>query len=145
MQNFGTPVKFINESYPLPLTFNTGISFMPLAAYSLPLGVSLDMSFPNDNTASWRVGTEYIAGQLISLRLGYNSQSDLTKDIITGSSFSKIDSNINLITGFVAGFGINIPLHRGYSGVTNGISLDYAFVPYGELGETHRMSLGIKW
>jgi len=145
VQNFGTPVKFINESYPLPLTFNAGISFLPLASHHLPLGISFDMSFPNDNAASWRLGTEYVASQLISLRLGYSSRNDNIKNILSGSSFGKSDSNFSIFTGFMAGFGVNIPLSRGSKKLTDRINLDYAFVPYGELGETHRISLGIKW
>jgi len=145
VQNFGTPVKFLDESYPLPLTFKTGVSFMPLAAYHLPLGLSLDVAFPNDSDAYWSLGTEYSAGQLLSLRVGYASRNDMNKDILMGTSFSKIDSNMSIFTGFMAGVGFNIPLSRGYSAVKNRMSLDYAFVPYGELGETHRISLGVKW
>ena len=36
------------------------------------------------------------------------------------------------LVGFAAGFGVKI----------SRLTLDYAFVPFGDLGDTHRMTLG---
>jgi hypothetical protein len=140
-QNIGTPVKFIDESYPLPLTFKAGASCMPLAAYKIPLGLSGDIEFPNDNDMSWRLGTEYVALQLISFRLGYTSRNETISD----NSLNNNPSNISTFTGFMAGLGLTIPLSRGHRSAKDIMTIDYAFVPYGELGETHRISMGIKW
>lgn len=144
VQNIGTPLKFIREEYPLPLTYKTGLSFAPFAA-SLPLLVSVDCSFPNDGDPSWKAGTEYSAGGMLQLRAGYINQDAPTRSALTGGALgASSDSAVTRLTGLMAGFGVNIPLSR-YSGSRDALNLDYAFVPYGELGDTHRISLGMKW
>lgn len=145
VQNVGTPVKFISEAYPLPMTWKAGVSFMPFVKSALPLMVSFDASFPNDNEMSWRVGTEYSAGSMLQLRAGYMNQDTMTRSALTGGNLGSSDSSIaTRLTGLMAGFGLNIPLNR-FSGSGSALSLDYAFVPYGELGNTHRISFGVKW
>jgi len=146
VMNVGTPVKFISEEYPLPLTLKTGVSFAPFAkSLSLPLMVSLDASFPNDSAANWSLGTEYSVGNMLQLRAGYLSQDSLTRGALMGGSIGSGDeSAITRLTGLMAGFGVKIPLSR-FSNSTQALNLDYAFVPYGELGDTHRISLGMKW
>jgi len=145
VQNLGTSEKFIDQSYPLPLTYKAGVSFLPLEAYRQPLCVSFDVEFPNDNDTSWKLGAEYVAARVISLRLGYASRIADVKDVITGSSFGSSSSATSAFTGFTAGVGFSIPLSRGSSSSSDRINVDYAFAPYGELGDTHTISLGIKW
>lgn len=143
--NVGAPVKFIREEYPLPLTYKAGFSFMPFVKSMLPLLVSVDASFPNDGDMGWRVGTEFAAGSILALRAGYINQDSVTRSALAGGEIGLAnDSVASRLTGLMAGFGINIPMGR-FSGSDGSLSLDYAFVPYGELGNTHRISLGVKW
>ncbi|MFH1368655.1 MAG: PorV/PorQ family protein [Elusimicrobiota bacterium] len=144
--NVGTPITFIRESYPLPLTYKAGISFAPLAkSLALPMLVSFDASFPNDGDMSWRIGTEFSAGSVLQLRAGYMNQDTLTRSALTGGKIGLTDNSaVTRLTGLMAGFGINIPMNR-FSGPGSMLNLDYAFVPYGELGNTHRISMGVKW
>jgi hypothetical protein len=146
VQNVGTPVKFIREEYSLPLTYKTGISFAPFArSLALPLLVSFDCDFPNDGEPNWKLGTEYSVGGMLQLRAGYINQDSLTRAALTGGTLgASSDSAVTRLTGLMAGFGVNIPLSH-FSGSKEALNLDYAFVPYGELGDTHRISLGMKW
>jgi len=119
ISNFGTTMKFNNESEKLPLLLKTGISSYVLQ----DLLVSLDINFPNDNNLYFNLGSEY--GVNISdksglfFRAGYDGRN---KDI-PGFNW------LNL------GFGIS------YSDIT----FDYAFVPYGDIGMTHMFSFSMKF
>jgi hypothetical protein len=146
IQNFGLPVKFIDESYPLPLTCKIGILASFEKRFALPLAVSVDLSMPTDNDFGWCLGTEYAATEMLTLRLGYSKIDQFTKDALTGGTIGAINNEtLTNFTGFAAGFGFNIPLKGWNSQVKDMLSFDYAFVPYGDLGNTHRISLGLKW
>lgn len=145
VQNIGTEMKFIDESYPLPVVWKAGLSVAPFGYGWLPLGLTGDISFPNDGDMSWRVGTEYFMGDILTLRLGYANQNSMTREALSGTTQGAPATNsLASLTGMMAGFGTRIPLSR-VMGAGGSISIDYAFVPYGELGNTHRISLGMKW
>lgn len=113
VQNIGTNVKFISDEYSLPLNIKLG-----LACYIDSNWIfSIDFNFPMDNSINFGIGAEYMYKLNdefgIICRAGYNSQS-------------------NVHNGLTVGGGIN------YLNWT----IDYAYVPYGDLGNTHRFSLG---
>ena len=119
VQNIGTKIKFVNEEDPLPFNVKVG------GAYALKdnwLAV-LDINAPIDSEVNVGAGTEYnykIKEKLdIFGRAGYN-----TRNIKTGG-----------LNGLTTGVGIK---YMDYS-------FDYAFVPYGKLGNTQRLSLSIKF
>jgi len=121
VQNLGTQVKLENDAFPLPLQFKVG------AGWKIPqknVTFVSDIIQPIDNKTSWNSGVEYYSkykfAELI-LRLGYRFQ------------FASPDPDV--ITGVTAGVGA----------VVFGSIIDYAFEPYGELGNTHRISLSFKW
>jgi hemolysin activation/secretion protein len=60
---------------------------------------------------------------MVAGRLGYNTQSQDTGGL----------------------HGLSMGLGLMYTDYAMNYSLDYAFVPYGELGNTHRISFGIKF
>ena len=117
--NFGTKMKFDKEAESLPFLFKVGGSHYILDN----LIVSLDLNFPQDNEVYIDFGTQYaieIADNLnFALRAGYEGRN---KDI-PGFNW------INL------GFGFE---YLDYI-------FDYAFVPYGDIGMTHRLSFSIKF
>jgi tetratricopeptide (TPR) repeat protein len=78
--------------------------------------VASDMVLPSDNDMSLNFGFEYRLWNLAAFRLGHNGRNDLDSGLTYG-----------------AGFG-NERLH-----------LDYAFVPFGKLGDSHRVSLGFRF
>lgn len=118
-QNIGTKMKFIDENETLPMAIKLG------GAYNIKDNwfVAVDVTAPNDNALNFGGGTEYTykvnEKTNIAGRIGYNT---ITKDV------------------------------GGFKGITAGLggsyldySLDYAFVPFGDLGNTHRISFGIKF
>ena len=78
--------------------------------------LSFDAVMPNDNDSYFCGGVEFPLGNFIALRGGYTTRNDAGQ-------------------GYSAGVGINI----------SGLSVDYAYVPYSDLGDTHRISLTMRW
>ncbi|MFH1860664.1 MAG: PorV/PorQ family protein [bacterium] len=76
------------------------------------LGV-LDMTIPTDNNLRIAAGIEYQLIPRLALRAGYSSNNDLDH-------------------GLSAGIGFN----------TESLQFDYALVPYGDVDNTHRVSVG---
>ncbi|MFQ6066916.1 MAG: PorV/PorQ family protein [bacterium] len=81
-----------------------------------PFTVALDLVKSTDDDTYYCVGAEWWIAGLMALRLGYKSNQD------TGS-------------GLTAGLGFKVAT----------VDLDYAYVDYGDLGNTHRISMGFKW
>ncbi len=73
---------------------------------------TLDEVVPADNTPFAALGLEYKIRKMVSIRLGYKGEK-------------KTDQKVSY------GFGFENPIFR----------LDYAFVPYDDLGNTHRISV----
>lgn len=115
IQNLGTEVKFIEEEGPLPLSIKLGVSYLRRICGE-SLTIALDGTMPNDNDFYICLGTEYWIRDLVGLRVGYRTNEDL------GS-------------GLRMGIGLKASI----------ISIDYALVPYGELGNTHRINLNINF
>jgi len=114
VQNFGTKMKFVEESFKLPLNFNVG------AAYKLldnALTFAVDANIPSDNDVNVGMGADYRVMGMFDLRVGYR--------------YTAGGNDLGIASGLRAGVGFGIGKYR----------LDYAFVPYGELGQTHRVSL----
>lgn len=133
VQNVGTKIRFIEESYPLPLNYKLGFAWQPLGSV---LSIAIDINKPIDNKINYHIGSEYWVGGVIALRAGYLHGDAVQRKALTGKSFGRTkDNEIIGLTGMMAGAGFRI---MGYG-------LDYAFVPYGELGNTHRISLDMKF
>jgi hypothetical protein len=120
VQNIGSRIKFIEKSYALPLSIRLGLSCRLGEKFVL----ALDGVAPIDNDPNVHVGCEYVLDVIksvaIAFRLGYKTTST---------------SDLDALSGLSAGLGFNI----------KGLNVDYAWVPYGDLGYTHRISLGIKF
>jgi len=82
------------------------------------LVLAVDVKIPVDNSISAHAGLEYRFANGVLIRGGYNT--------VTGLDFP---------SGLSAGLGYD----------NNEYQLDYAFVPYGNLGNTHRMSLTVRF
>lgn len=131
LTNLGTRVKFEEESYPLPLKFKAGAAG-ELAGGKLLL--ALDAEFPNDAPAAARLGAEYRGVEGMALRLGYRTYTGAQRDAVLAEGYGGV-SGFSSMYGFFAGVGF------AYSG----FKLDYALLPYGDLGSAHRFSLGLKF
>lgn len=126
VQNIGTEMKFIDEGDPLPMNIKVGCSYnlMPLISQSPNLLISaLDINKPIDNALRVNFGTEYSRNFgkniLLAARVGYKTNT---------KGYKAID-------GLCAGLGFGF---KDYF-------LDYAFTPYGDLGDTHRVSVIAKF
>ena len=130
--NMGTKVKFEDESFPLPLKLRAGAA---AAFKARKLLVALDAELPNDAPVTLRLGAEYRGVEPLAFRLGYKTSVGGQRDAILGSGFGNSATGVSAMYGFFAGFGFS------YADFT----LDYALLPYGDLGSAHRFSLGVRF
>ncbi|OGH60521.1 MAG: hypothetical protein A3G34_03610 [Candidatus Lindowbacteria bacterium RIFCSPLOWO2_12_FULL_62_27] len=80
------------------------------------LQIGADALKRRDAPFEYNVGLEYRPMKLLALRAGYSTENDLDD-------------------GLTAGFGIDV----------SSLHFDYAYVPYGDLGNTHRMTLTFRY
>ncbi len=123
VKNLGLQTKaFIKEKHDLPLMFDFGLGYSLLAD---ALKIGLNLYQPQGGNFNFNIGGEYCWKKLVSFRMGYKS---IGKDLKTGSDKDNL-------TGLTVGLGVNMKVYQ----------LDYAFVPFNELGNTHRLSFGLKF
>ncbi|MDE2491033.1 MAG: PorV/PorQ family protein [Elusimicrobia bacterium] len=121
LRNLGPGMKYDVQRNDLPLRLAFG------AAYALPGGHSFTAEWTNSPRGAgndFGVGGEYQALDGVFLRAGWTTQS-----AITGG------------TGFDAARGLTLGVGLGHGAWR----LDYAAVPMGELGSTHRFTLSARW
>ncbi|MEW6557896.1 MAG: PorV/PorQ family protein [Elusimicrobiota bacterium] len=121
-QNLGPKMTFISEGYNLPLTATLGAGYNIKNALTLALDIKQRIY---DNKTEISFGTEYISFNVLTLRVGYLLTNIRTYEHKNASGFS----------GFGGGLGFRI----------FNFSTDYAFVPYGDLGNTHRISFSVRF
>lgn len=113
--NVGGKLKYESASEELPMSVRAGAAFRPYRKLLL----AADAVFPKSNAMYPAVGTEWTLAEskttAVLLRAGVNGRRG--KDL-AGSGFS-------------GGAGIRLGAWR----------LDYSFVPYGELGDTHQIAI----
>jgi len=118
-RNFGPPIKIGSESDPLPMELGAGL----LWHFYKNFEIISDLKMPVDRSPYASIGAEMSFGlgrtDYGALRFGYDFRK--MKDIGPSAAFS-------------AGGGLGIGFLR----------IDYAWVPFGELGTTHRITLGFK-
>lgn len=76
----------------------------------------VDIAKPTDDDVYYCAGIEWWAWDGIALRVGYKTNQDIGEGLTAGLGFKK-----------------------------GKIQFDYAYVPYGELGDTHKVSLGMSF
>ncbi len=114
LQNIGPKMKIYKEKFTLPAILKVGL------AYRLPndkLLLVCDLKKPYDNKASIHLGLEYRVLESILLRGGFRYKFDNLEN--------------EPLTDLTCGVGF----------VIKDFKLDYAFVPYDKLEDTHRISL----
>jgi hypothetical protein len=115
VQNLGPQMSFIEDKFDLPVTYRIGAAYeAPLAKVNGELLVVGDAVVPNDGDAKAHFGLEFEYANVVALRFGYRTGWD----------------NHNVSVGLGA--------------KVRNLRLDYAYVPYySDLGDTHRISLGM--
>ncbi len=120
VQNLGMGLKFVDDRDPLPINVKIGSYYRLLSEQLL---LAADINLPADNRISFHTGAEYsnsIGPVQIMPRAGFKTTTI---------------SDLDMLSGLSAGVGF------GY----RDLCVDYAWVPYGDLGSTHRISLGYKF
>jgi hypothetical protein len=118
VQNIGPGVKFISRRYDLPLVFKAGLSRRLPDSGAL---VSLEADKSIDNYPFFVIGMEYPLMTRLALRAGYR--------------YRLYGNELGPWSGISAGAGIAFER----------FSFDYAFNPFGDLGNSHRFSLNIRF
>jgi len=111
IRNVGDSLAIHKEAFPLPLTYSVGSAYY--FDSNLNLGLDIDKEINCDTI--YKFGADYFLLENINLRLGYSH---------TSATYAN--------PGITFGLGFNMSYK---------VYIDYAFVPYGDLGDTHRFSL----
>jgi hypothetical protein len=122
--NLGVQLSSLSPEHKdaLPIIVRGGVSHRTM---ELPLTVSLEAVYPTDNDVYGSIGLEIHPNIPIALRAGYSSYGQNYK---TGGSKDNT-------TGFSFGAGFKLAK----------IAIDYAFLPYADLGSLHRVGLAYRW
>lgn len=113
VQNLGSGMKYFTQRDPLPLSVSAGFSFSVVPGLNLALDAKR-MIYDKQNSVS--LGTEYAVLSGLALRSGY----------LANTSMNAVKNK-----GFSVGMGLNFW----------NTSLDYSATPYGELGNTQKITL----
>lgn len=131
--NLGTKMRFVEQGYPLPLTFRLGAAYGMTAKFPHALTVQLDL--PRDNAPNLRLGAEYLGFGPFSLRAGYKTTSSAQRSAALGKALGSTAPGLSEFYGMFMGTGF-----RSKFG-----SMDYTLLPYGELGNAHRVSFTVRF
>lgn len=128
MQNIGGQLRFIKDKEKLPQTLRFGLSYYIVDnQYTSLIGLADVIKF-NDEDVRFGIGSEFTFRDLISLRLGY-------KNADVGS--------------LTAGLGIIVKFSKtSLSGEKEEIVravLNYSFIDYEDMGQTHRYGLSFRF
>jgi hypothetical protein len=123
-QNLGTQVKFVNEGDPLPLVIKAGAGYKMPAWGVYELTAGLDVNMPRDNDIQYAAGGElkrsFSQELSCALRAGYKTVAQ---------------EKLGGLSGLTAGVGMS----------WRQFGVDFAWVPYGDLGDTYRYSMVAKF
>src|SRR5262249_35155065 len=116
LTNAGTKLKFLSDGGTLPLAYKFGGAYQPNNHCTL----SAEGVYHNTGLFDEHVGVEWRPLELIALRAGY--RTDTTKEL-------------SAMAGLTTGIGVT----------AWGQELAYAWVPYGDLGNTQYFSLLVRF
>ncbi len=124
VRNFARELRYVQENFELPLTFNVGVSMNMLDLTAMDpnvhvLRLSLEAERPRDFSEQLKAGGEYTFMNIVSLRAGYTYPTDEQ-----GVSF---------------GGGLK------YDTAVVGFSADYAYTEFGIFGAVHRMGVSLSF
>lgn len=142
--NFGPDMKFIRETYPLPIDFRFGTAINLLESENSKLTWAVQASRPSDNLEKFNTGLEYWLNNNFALRVGkkfqydYNDNGSLDQGLVNPGDF-KNRKSFNLTSGITFGFGLRLPVS------SHAMQIDYAYQDMGFLDTVHRFSFDVKF
>ena len=129
LQNIGPVYKQDGSIEILPDNIKAGVAFRPGGKGFM---IAVDVDKPSDNDPKFHAGAEYYF-EKFALRVGYNqAEATSAKD---ASAFS----------GFTAGLGFKGGVGEESTEAKLKVEADYAYIPYGTLGTTHRLTVILKF
>jgi hypothetical protein len=114
--NIGTRLSFLGDGDPLPMALHLGAAYAPSSSWI----ITGEAVFPRTGLTSARAGVEWRPLQFIALRTGY--RTDTLKEL-------------SPLAGWSAGAGLQFW----------GQEFAYAWVPYGDLGDSQYFSLVLRF
>ncbi|MFA5859392.1 MAG: PorV/PorQ family protein, partial [Elusimicrobiota bacterium] len=122
VQNMGSPVKYISEQITIPQIIRGAVNFRLVFAESYSVfNIGIEAVKPVDGDIDYYAGIEHIGGDALALRVGYK--------------YSKYDMQLDQLSAWRAGVGLNL----------GGVYIDYAYIPFARVGQSHLISLGYKF
>jgi len=117
IENLGFASKFADAAVKLPTSFRAGLSGQPFAQWL----IATDYVKRVDTGGEFDIGAEVTPRRFFSLRFGYRYQ-------LTAPDYGSL-------ANFSAGIGFRYQR----------MSIDYAFIPLGDLGTTHHISINFRF
>jgi len=117
VENVGFASKFADAAVKLPSSFRAGLSGQPFAQWLL----ATDYVKRVDTSGEFDVGAEVTPRRFFSMRLGYR--------------YALTNPDFGGLSNFSAGLGFRYKQ----------MSFDYAFIPLGDLGMTHHISINFRF
>lgn len=131
--NLGTKVTFIEKGSPLPRTLRLGAAYGMTAKF--PHALTFQIDLPRDGSPALRLGLEYLGFGPFALRAGYRTTSASQRSAALGKALGSSAPGLAEFYGMFLGTGF-----RSKFG-----NLDYTLLPYGELGNAHRLSFTLRF
>ncbi len=131
--NLGQEVTFLEEGFPLPTSIRVGTTYGMTKHF--PHAFSLQIEKPRDNGLNLRLGMEYLGFGPFALRAGYKTVTGVQKAAAVGSQLGTEAPGLSEFYGMFIGTGFR----------TKFGNMDYTLLPYGELGNAHRLSFSIQF
>jgi hypothetical protein len=125
VQNLGPSLGF-QQAFSLPINVRFGVGYKPLPNIT----VASDYTQPIETAGEWSIGGEYGYRDTLFVRMGYRYQGAIDYNQTYTGYGPAVASGLNM--------GLGIKALKSYT-------FDYAYVPYGFLGTTHRFSLTMKF
>jgi hypothetical protein len=116
LTNLGSQLKFLSEGDDLPLAFHLAGAYQPNPHWL----ITGEGVFPKTGLEAFHAGLEWHPLEMLALRTGYRT------DTVKG---------LSALAGYSLGLGVEMW----------GSELAYAWLPYGDLGNTHYFSLLMKF
>jgi hypothetical protein len=126
VRNFSQEVKYIRESFELPLVFTLGIhadlmDWIQISGAKQSAILSVDAKHDRSHPEQVCVGLDYRLMNVLSCRIGYVSKSKVSKDIYVDESSMSYGIGFSLV----------------------GLSVDYAYAPFGVFDNVQRLTVRI--
>lgn len=131
--NIGQEVTFIEEGFALPTTVRVGVTYG--MSKHFPHAFSLQIEKPRDGSMNLRLGMEYLGFGPFAMRLGYRTVTGVQRSAAIGSQLGTDAPGLSEFYGMFLGTGFR----------TKFGNMDYTLLPYGELGNAHRLSFSIQF